>query len=63
LEAFCASWDSDSKSWFPLIQEIEKLYVAQNLLEEILHPLPTTMEEIIGESTTESHPESFQDKE
>jgi hypothetical protein len=30
LEVLCASWDSDSKSWLPLIQEIEKLYVAQN---------------------------------
>lgn len=28
LEAFCASWDSDSKNWLPLIKEIEKLYVA-----------------------------------
>jgi hypothetical protein len=36
LKAFCASWDSDSKIWLPLIQEIEKLYVAQNLLEEAL---------------------------
>ena len=36
LEASCASWDSDSKSWLSLIQEIEKLYVARKLLEEDL---------------------------
>jgi hypothetical protein len=36
LGALCASWDSDSKSWLPLIQEIEKLYVARKLLEEDL---------------------------